>query len=373
MTPVLLQDQNLDQEISCAWTANLTGEEITENVLYTDFDQWMYLLVIPSICLAGLVTNVIFLIVVYRIPSMRNTTNFYLGNLACADIMFLVISSAEYITGYLLSPIRNDYIGREVIGCVLPKVAVVMWFYASVLLVSLVTFERYFAICWPFKHKYVSSKKRTVLLTALMWTLALIFSSICIPGFSLYQEICLIWPEGYEELPQQMGVCTGKHSWTGLIFPSTFMLLICLSFGANNVMYIAIVRKLHKRTKILKSQGDHDRAIETRNNVTRMLVINSTVFFICQMPLQVSNLYNLISGLNDDKTGDVIDRLWDSRKTSGFGLMCLIHINCVIHPVIFGLVNPVYRKAFVEALCGKRNSDETLILDQFEDNAGSKI
>uniref|UniRef100_S4RXM8 G-protein coupled receptors family 1 profile domain-containing protein n=1 Tax=Petromyzon marinus TaxID=7757 RepID=S4RXM8_PETMA len=65
-----------------AWAAGATPPPLT--------DAWLVPLVFALIMALGLTGNLLVVIVVGRNRRMRTVTNFYIANLACTDVIFLV-------------------------------------------------------------------------------------------------------------------------------------------------------------------------------------------------------------------------------------------------------------------------------------------
>ena len=364
-------DFNQNDSTSCLLFVNLSSPDDADTMLYSDVERWLYLTFTPVILFFGLLTNLTFIYVVYKIPAMQNITNCYFVNLACADMLFLTFSTTEKITAYLVSPIRDDMIGRGTFGCVLPEMIVLICFFTSIFFVTLVTFERFYAICWPLRHHVISTWSRTIKLTFTTWSFATVCAGFSCIGYSKYIEICLVWPDtnDYSQIPSRMGYCVGIKRWTTLIFPVMFTSILFLAFISNSIMCVSIVHKLHKRTKVLKLQGNYDKSVETRNSIARMLIVNSTVFFVCQAPYQVSNLFNLISGMIAAPDED-----FQTRKTSGIAITLLLYLNSIVNPIIFSLTNTQYRRAFIEAVCvcKEQKLDSQILLEQNDGNIQDK-
>ena len=161
---------------------NLTDIEVLNSVIYTPTDWYIYMIVYPCILIFGTTTNLSFLFVVIRVPYMRNITNFYLCNLAIADLLYLQVTLVGRITKFIRSPLR--FVNDSTVLCTLEQYVFSATFIASTHLVSLVTLERYIAVCHPLKYYLVKGWKRTWQLTSLTWIFA------AVTGFSsfLYQR-----------------------------------------------------------------------------------------------------------------------------------------------------------------------------------------
>ena len=75
----------------------------------------------------------------------------------------------------------------------------------------------------------------------------------------------------------------------------------------------------------------------TRNQVARMVVLNGLVFFLCQVPFQISNIY-IYSNSTILTKSEEVSLLWAARLLGG--------INASINPLIYTAANSKYRRAF---------------------------
>lgn len=101
---------------------------------------------------------------------MRNTIYYLLLNLAISDLLFALLAPIHVIT------MANDT--RWVFGDIFCKIFYFMFrtLYAfSVLILVLITSERFFAIRYPLIFK--PSPNRTLLIIAALWVISCIFSS----------------------------------------------------------------------------------------------------------------------------------------------------------------------------------------------------
>ena len=74
------------------------------------YHKILFLGFLPVIVTTGLVGNLALFVVVYRIKTMRNITNFYLCNLAVSDAALLIASTMQSLTTYYTTPIDTDLI-----------------------------------------------------------------------------------------------------------------------------------------------------------------------------------------------------------------------------------------------------------------------
>ena len=320
---------------------NLTDDESLYDSIYTPKEWYIYMIVYPCFLIFGTSTNLSFLFVVIRIPYMRNITNFYLCNLAFADLMLLVSIVVGQMTKYTRSPLRS--VNDSVMHCTLELCIFSISFIASTHLVGLVTLERYIAVCHPLKYHLMKGWKRTFKLTILIWIFAIALSSIDILYYNGINEICVIWPDDGDYLIYPITYKTCKVNIDGGVFVLTTqmigLVIWLIEFIANFAMYFQILRHLHHRASPEGIASDHN-AVSTRNQVAFMLVVNGTVFFLCccMAGSYIILMIMAISG-NDMPKGQ-------SGIIYGLIFYTIPLINSSINPIIYNVTNKTYRKAF---------------------------
>ncbi len=169
-----------------------------EKYTYSTGDELFVTVCLPIVAGIGILTNTAFLFTLFRVPAMRTMTNFYLGNLAFSDVGFLIMMLIRFTwTYYKLAPIEQGIAWPSLFGCTVPRVVTYCLHYSSVFLVTLVTLERYFAICYPLKHRAVlNGSKRAVKLVAVSWALSLCLALFEFSPATIVSE-CYNFPDYY--------------------------------------------------------------------------------------------------------------------------------------------------------------------------------
>ena len=103
-------------------------------------------------------------------------------------------------------------------------------------------------------------------------------------------------------------------------------------------MYVRIVLVLHRRKSIEGRQ-------RVRNQVARMLIVNGVVFFVCQAPYRVLSLNAWICFL----TGQPNHLQQALGNVSPWISLVLLHINCLVNPLIYSAMSAQYRTFFMQA------------------------
>ena len=86
---------------------------------------------------------------------------------------------------------------------------------ASILFITLVSFDRYFAVCHPVKYRNKKSKKQTShVLTLSIWIIAAAFGALGTLSFGRSAvDFCILWPshEKYKYFPEVVRICQPVH------------------------------------------------------------------------------------------------------------------------------------------------------------------
>ncbi|XP_071814676.1 somatostatin receptor type 2-like [Apostichopus japonicus] len=333
---------------------NFTHTYIKTNFLNSTFSMLILSAVLPVIAVIGILGNGAFIFLIWKVSSMRNTMNIILLNLAVADVIFLFVGTSEKFVNTLSSSVAGDkYFFGKIAQCwiIYPLFTVVS--FTSLLLVSLLSVERYFAICRPLVHIKISGRRRTLCYVTLVWLSSFIITASIYPSYTDFITVCIVWPNDttYENYPLIAGFCLSEDiTWLSVgeivqIFP----FFIALIF--NLVCFVKIILKLYRR--LPSSVPTMDDAMGTRqrksaNAATRMLLVNGIAFFIFATPYHLVNLIQVFEIILPRFLPDIAG-LKDS-------FVLMLYINSAINPYIYGMTNPFYRKAYSQILCRSSRS-----------------
>ena len=326
-------------------------------LLYSYTDAVIISIVNPCILTLGLLGNLAFLFVMARIRRMWTVTNMYLINMAVADTAFLTVAVSVKLANYIASPVNPDRSTLGHAGCIITVVLLDISYFASVFLVTLVSLEKFYAICRPVQHRLIGGKKRTAKLVVGAWLLALAFALVLLPTWVVYSKFCIVWPqkEEYRNLPESIKISLSITEWYTYfhdIFQTVpFFVALIINLG----LYVKIIHRLSSRVSTVSSEpnAQNARRQKVRNQVALMLVINGVAFFVCLAPFEVVSFILTFAGTGTLTEDQINTALWVGR--------IFAYINSVINPLIYNLTNPRYRQAFYEAFTcnGRRQPQET--------------
>ena len=286
---------------SCPIGSEITiPAQVIHKYLYSSFDNVLTAIFMPIAIGLGSLLNGSLLYTLARIKSMHTPTNFYLANLAICDILYLLSSSYEIRRYFISGTVSGNALRDSHIACIM-RFFTTLFYLASMAFVTLVTMERFFAICYSIKNRVLNRKGRTTKLAIATWvTITVVAFVYAMP--TIYMEtVCINWPdvEQYSHLPKMVGWCTGTFIPRGnKIIPLVIRACKAVSFLTGFVfcsfMCIKIISALGNRPipkgKEAKTPGHQ--AERVRHQVARMLLINTTVRFICNIPSCVAHVCN---------------------------------------------------------------------------------
>ena len=180
-------------------------------------NEWvLFGIVWPCLILFGFVGNISFIWTVVRTPSLHTPTYIYLVSLACNDLCTVIGLTVCIIPSYFNSPLRrNSYTENTFISKIIP-LTYLGSFISSSLLVVLVAFELYLAICHPIKHHILKGTKRTFKLIGVVFISSTCISSTIIPFFiNTNSFYCMIWPDDkkYITYPRVISISLPLMKW----------------------------------------------------------------------------------------------------------------------------------------------------------------
>ncbi|XP_038048894.1 kappa-type opioid receptor-like [Patiria miniata] len=329
-----------------------------DKYVYSNAETVMYGFVLPVLELLGILSILSFFFTLCRVPSMWNVTNFYLSNLAVADLMVL-ISEATHQQCVALptqSILDVSYLGNSA-QAVLTLLAYTgsVGVISSIAFVTLLSYDRYFAICYPFQHRNLNLKRRSIRAAVCIWVLS--FSMNLIVFFNRFLAFnvppikCLVWPteEKYKHLSGNVWVY-GNNDATlltlNMVFTYLYFCVFLLSLILTVTLNILLIKGLHASNPT----GDQIRGPSKHlRRVTLIIGINTAVVFVCFLPQAIYCLIAILVGSRKEvNVSDDVE--W------GLNLMtaCLKLMNSSINSVLFNASSGRYRKAFKQAFCCRK-------------------
>lgn len=310
-------------------------------------DLWLTIpvtILYTLILLAGITGNAIICIVTIQNRLMHTSINYYLFNLAVADLLYLMFGLPFEIHMYW-----HQYPWLFGLAfCKFRSLVSEACSIASVLTIVAFTVERYIAICHPLYSYVVANLKRAIYAITLIWLISFISAF----PVAYYRNIQFIrYPVDDHMIPES-GICTVNIITPGLYEMLTLAFFV-IPLLVLIIMYTRIATKLNIREE-QRINGQFGRnsvtvntkQLKSRRNIVRMLIAIVITFFCSWAPFHAQRLI-FIYGKHWPNY-EVINEF--SFTIAGF----FYYLSCTLNPIIYNIMSQRYRTAFRQTFCGAK-------------------
>ncbi|XP_076018972.1 neuropeptide Y receptor Y7 [Genypterus blacodes] len=276
------------------------------------------------IILLGLLGNSLVVYMIIRYKNMRTVTNFFIANLALADLLVDTLC----LPFTLIYTLLDEWKFGAVL-CHMVPFAQVLSVHVSILTLTVIALERYRCIVFHLGQRL--TWRSSFLIMAVTWTL----SAVLAAPLAIFREY------RQEEIPSinlRIAVCSEQWphgtSRGGVIYSLSMLLLqYIIPLAVISYAYICIWVKLKNHV----SPCNRNDSINRRKKTTKMLALVVVVFASCWLPFHV---FQLASDL------DLVLRLKEYKL-----IYTVFHIvamcSTFANPLLYGWMNKNYRNGFL--------------------------
>uniref|UniRef100_A0A672YU79 Neuropeptide Y receptor type 2 n=1 Tax=Sphaeramia orbicularis TaxID=375764 RepID=A0A672YU79_9TELE len=302
-----------------------------EHILdFTDIDstklvgvQVILILAYSAIIFFGFIGNSLVIYVVYKFKNLRTVTNFFIVNLAVADLLVNTLC----LPFTLVYTLYDEWMFGQVLCYMLPW-AQGLAVHVSTITMNVIALDRHRSIVYHMETRM--TKDMCALIITVTWTLSALFAS----PLGIFREYVTLDISPDESIQ----VCTEKwpvSEKNARIYSISLVLVqYVLPLAINSVVYIRIWNKLKNR---LTSAGRNDRH-QRRKKTTKMLVTMVVVFAVSWLPFHAFQL-----------TVDIDSSILYMKDFKL--LFTVFHIvamcSTFVNPILYGWMNNNYRTAFM--------------------------
>ncbi|NXS62516.1 NPY2R protein, partial [Brachypteracias leptosomus] len=287
-----------------------------------------------SIILLGVIGNSLVIHVIIKFRSMRTVTNFFIANLAVADLLVNTLCLPFTLVYTLL--------GEWKLGpvlCHLVPYAQALAVHVSTVTLTVIALDRHRCIVYHLESKI--SKRISFLIIGVAWAVSALLAS----PLAIFREYSLI-----EIIPDfKIVVCSEKWPGEGQLNYGTIysvsMLLIqyVLPLAVISYAYIRIWTKLKNH---VSPGAGNDQYHQRRRKTTKMLVCVVVVFAVSWLPFHT---FQLVSDIDSQ----VLDLKEYKLIYTVFHVIAMC--STFANPLLYGWMNNNYRTAFLTAFqCEQR-------------------
>uniref|UniRef100_A0A8C5PUS6 Orexin receptor type 2 n=1 Tax=Leptobrachium leishanense TaxID=445787 RepID=A0A8C5PUS6_9ANUR len=326
--------------------------------------EWVLIVGYITVFIVALIGNILVCVAVWKNHHMRTVTNYFIVNLSLADV--LVTITCLPVT--LLVDITETWFLGKTLCKIFPYLQTVS-VSVSVLTLSCIALDRWYAICHPLMFKSTAKRARNSIVV--IWIVSCV---IMIPQ-AIVMERSNVFPE-LANKTILFTVC--DEHWEGEVYSKvyhicfffiTYMVPLCLMILA----YLQIFRKLwcrqipgtssvvQRKWKPLqcpiqpRSQGHHAskprinavaaeiKQIRTRRKTARMLMVVLLVFALCYLPISILNILKRVFGMFSHANDRESLYAWFTFSH------WLVYANSAANPIIYNFLSGKFREEFKAA------------------------
>ncbi|XP_041535650.1 orexin receptor type 2 [Microtus oregoni] len=325
--------------------------------------EWVLIAGYIIVFVVALIGNVLVCVAVWKNHHMRTVTNYFIVNLSLADVLVTITC----LPATLVVDITETWFFGQSLCKVIPYLQTVS-VSVSVLTLSCIALDRWYAICHPLMFKSTAKRARNSIV--IIWIVSCI---IMIPQ-AIVMECSSMLP-GLANKTTLFTVCDER--WGGDIYPKmyhicfflvTYMAPLCLMVLA----YLQIFRKLWCRqipgtSSVVqrkwkqqqpvsqpRGSGQQSKArisavaaeikqIRARRKTARMLMVVLLVFAICYLPISILNVLKRVFGMFTHTEDRETVYAWFTFSH------WLVYANSAANPIIYNFLSGKFREEFKAA------------------------
>ena len=262
---------------------------------------------------------------IYRHRHLRTIQNLILLNLSIVDFLFAAIVNPICIASFF----RGEKTRSEV-SCHISGIFSLLFSIVSINTLVFISIERYMATNFPIKHRNLLSIKRIKITLGFIWL------------WSAFLCILPLKTSRFANIPNffHCSVDWAYHLPTTLSYLTVVILVPHLILVYCNIRVFQATRSMRKVSVFLSAPSRYSKGIQQcrEHRITVVTFMVTITFFVCWMPYCISTIC-LASGKSDLP-----------KEFTSVALMMAISNSCC-NPIIYGIMNRSFRKAFREILC----------------------
>ncbi|NXE52889.1 GHSR protein, partial [Casuarius casuarius] len=282
----------------------------------------------------GVSGNLITILIFKRSQEMRTTVNMYLSSMALSDtLIFLGLPSDLYRIWKYRPYILGDFLCKFLIY--LSETCT----YCTILHITTVSVERYFAICFPLRAKVTITKCRVKWVILALWGCSLLSAGPVLFLFGV-EERNGSHPRASQECKHteraaRMGLLE-TMAWVSTIY--FFLPMLCLT-----LLYGLVCRKLWRSRRRLRGRQAASRKRYHAQTV-KMLAVVVLAFVLCWLPFHIGRILFAQT--------EII--LYDLTQYFNLISMLLFYLGASINPILYNIMSQKYRRAMSKILHHKQ-------------------
>ncbi|XP_078655548.1 G-protein coupled receptor 54-like [Branchiostoma floridae x Branchiostoma belcheri] len=300
-------------------------------------------IVVPTvfaiICAIGIAGNALVIYVVWRYQQMKSVTNYYIVNLAIADIAFLVCC-----VPFSASVFATTSWNYGLFMCKFVNYFMLVTVLATCLTLAALSFDRYLAIVHPVSSLVYRTKGKAKAISACIWLGSFLAS---IPVAVYQTEVKGYWYGPQTYCRRQFPSLEAAQGF--MVYTVLMSYVIPLMVSATS--YILILLRL--RRPAVQPEGNNAviqaHQAQQKRKVAMMVATVVLLFTLSWLPNHVLNLWRLF-----DHNAPMTPTIHYIKVVA----LCLSYANSSVNPIVYSFMGEDFRKNFKKAFpkCFKINA-----------------
>ncbi|XP_064197291.1 trace amine-associated receptor 1-like [Anguilla rostrata] len=294
---------------------------------------YIFFLTIIVLTMSG---NLLVIISIAHFKQLHTPTNYLILSLAVIDFLLAVVIMPPSMVRtietcwYFGDTFCKIHLSTDIMLCT-----------ASILNLSFISIDRYYAVCQPLHYRTKITSVTIVIMILISWNLSFIF------GFGMIFMNVIIW--GVEDFNYNdfhcFGSCFFSQTKTSAIIASVLSFYIpgfIMITIYQKIFHIALkqVRSIHSTACQQIQTGNSTSSSNKERKATKTLAIVMGVFLSCWSPFFVCNLIDPIINYS-------IPPVWFDA------LFWVGYFNSTCNPIVYAFFYSWFRKAFKMTIYGK--------------------
>ena len=280
--------------------------------------------------IAVLAGNSLVCLAFYRNPSIRTVTNYFVFSLAITDLSMATLVMPFYTPSTIIG---NGRVGGT-LGCQIGFLISNISAGTSLITVMLLAINRVVCVVRPEKYTNMFSKKRSIAIAASAWIVTLVTVTIESFLFGLqFQNNSTVVPA--------LCIPVISSPSVSVVITVTQNAYIAVPSLVVAVCYVKIYRTIrqHNTAAAPPPQGAHSAYGVEEAKITRLLTIIVVGFYICWMPVFVTNFMDFFDAIG---IGGI--------KFYNFYITLPLFASSAVNPIIYATLSNSFRNEFRKIL-----------------------
>ncbi|CAF1003951.1 unnamed protein product [Adineta steineri] len=329
-----------------------------------------FTIVYVLVLISGLIGNFIVLYVILKNNDLKHFTNYFFANLSAADVFVLLFCIPTAIHDIWAKD--QWYMGK--FFCLSNQYIESCATSVSSLTITAISFERFIAICEPFKVHDIFNETLTLTTICLIWAIGLIFS-LPFLIFAVYDS-SFNPTDSLNDTSNLLTVCQlNANSSTAracitwfivvLIFIPFFVLIfiyarIILELARHRALSLTAITKTQQQqqqsyddetnslnsglTSNIDNQQSHSflayKRFEQKRLNTVIICVVTVAFFACQFPVRIIQLIDMYGRVRNEEIMAHLTWIWLWKLSK-----LLFFLNFTANPIIYNILSTKFRRS----------------------------